>query len=60
MARAKVAARQYYGHRKNEFGVRQTPGDQNKFPPRIGKKNILNRRIRNRSIEIKKLLDNAN
>ena len=34
----------------------QTPGAENRPPPRTGYKNILKRRIRNRYVKIKKLL----
>ena len=60
MVRTKVTASRKYGIRKVQFRASPTTGAENRPPLRIGNKNILNGRVRNGSVKIKKLLDMAN
>ena len=51
MARAKLVSRRNYNDRKAQFRAAEAPAAVQNPPPRIGNKNIFNRRVRNRQFK---------
>ena len=54
MLRTKLTSRNNYNIKRTIFRACQAPGVDSRPPPRIGNKNIRNRRIRNRINQDKK------